>query len=351
LSAPTNVPDLKIVWMAEPGSRVKEGEVVIRCDPSGAKRQLDENTAALRQAQAALEQAVAQARITAEQDKLDLANARYDVQRARLEASKQAIVSVIQGESSKIDLASAESKLRVQDAAVTLNRRSGEAKIASATRQRDKAQADVKLTQQRLEQMNLKAPLGGTITYVMNGSQGWLNQQPFKVGDAVWPGAIIAEIPDPTTLQMEGKLEEVERGRVSPGAEVRVRLDAFPEQVFRGKLAAISALTEMSWEWPPVRSFKAYAPIVDPDPRLRTGMNGNLDIVVRHVPDALSVPSKAVFTRNGKPLVYVADGREYRPVEIEVIARNPDEVAVRGVTAGMSVCLAEPEQKREAQSQ
>lgn len=351
LSAPRNVPDLKIIWMAEPGSRVKEGDVVIRCDPSGAKRQLDENTAALRQAQAALEQAVAQARITAEQDKLDLANARYDVQRAKLEASKQAIVSVIQGESSKIDLASAESKLRVQEAAVTLNRRSGEAKIASATRQRDKAQADVKLTQQRLEQMNLKTPLGGAITYVMNRSQGWLNQQPFKVGDAVWPGAIIAEIPDPTTLQMEGKLEEVERGRVSPGAEVRVRLDAFPEQAFQGKLAAISALTEMSWEWPPVRSFQAYAPIVNPDPRLRTGMNGNLDIVVRHVPDALSVPSKAVFTRNGKPVVYVAGGKEYRPVEIEVIARNPDEVAVRGVTAGMSVCLAEPEQKKGAQSQ
>jgi multidrug efflux pump subunit AcrA (membrane-fusion protein) len=80
-------------------------------------------------------------------------------------------------------------------------------------------------------------------------------------------------------------------------------------------------------------------------------MNGNLDIVVRHVPDALSVPSKAVFTRNGKPVVYVAGGQEYRPVEIEVIARNPDEVAVRGVTAGMSVCLAEPEQKKGAQSQ
>jgi len=87
LIAPINVPDLKIVWLAAPGGKVKAGEPVIRFDPSSAKQQLDEKDAVLRQAQATVEQAVAQAKITAEQDKLDLANARYQVDRARLEAS------------------------------------------------------------------------------------------------------------------------------------------------------------------------------------------------------------------------------------------------------------------------
>ena len=44
-----------------------------------------------------------------------MAAARYQVERARLEASKQAIVSVIQGEESKIDLSSAEEKLRQEE--------------------------------------------------------------------------------------------------------------------------------------------------------------------------------------------------------------------------------------------
>ena len=88
-----------------PEGQSKPGDPVIRFDPSSARQQLDEKNAALHQAQATLDQAVAQARITAEQDKLDLATARYDVERAKLEASKQAIVSVIQGEESKIDLA------------------------------------------------------------------------------------------------------------------------------------------------------------------------------------------------------------------------------------------------------
>ena len=60
--------------------------------------------AALRQAQATLDQALAQAKITSEQDKTDLADANFTVERARLEASKQEIVSRIQGEESKIDL-------------------------------------------------------------------------------------------------------------------------------------------------------------------------------------------------------------------------------------------------------
>src|SRR5580765_5830453 len=97
LTAPVNVPDLQIVWLAPPGNPVTAGHPVIRFDPSSARQQLQEKEAGLRQAQATLDQAVAQARITAEQDKLDLAAARYDVERARLEASKSEIVSELQG--------------------------------------------------------------------------------------------------------------------------------------------------------------------------------------------------------------------------------------------------------------
>jgi HlyD family secretion protein len=72
-------------------------------------------------------------------------------------------------------------------------------------------------------------------------------------------------------------------------------------------------------------------------------MNGGMDIIVSRIPDAISIPSKAVFTRNGKPVVYLAAESGYRPVEVEVIARNPDEVAVTGISEGSDVALREPE--------
>lgn len=347
LSAPMNIPDLKIVWLAEPGSRVKAGDVVIRFDASGAKRQLDEQNAMLRQAKASLDQAVAQARVTAEQDKLDLANAHYEVERARLETSKQAIVSALQGEVSKIDLATAEAKLRLLEATVALHRKSDEAKIASLGRQREKAQADVDLTTRRIEQTNLKSPIAGMVSFNLNYSQGWVNAQPFKVGDQVWPGAVVGEIPDTTTLQMESKVEEVDRGRIAPGNEARIHVDALPERTFASSLESISALTQMTFEWPPSRNFKTYAPVDALDASLRPGMNGSMDVVVRHVPNAITVPAKAVFTKDGKPVVYVAGPKGYRMARVEVLARNPDEVAISGVERGASVALAEPEVEKE----
>src|SRR5205807_2408583 len=45
ITAPRNVPDLKILWMVPQGNEVKAGDVVIRFDPSGANRQLTENNA------------------------------------------------------------------------------------------------------------------------------------------------------------------------------------------------------------------------------------------------------------------------------------------------------------------
>ena len=102
ITAPVNVPNLQIVWMAPQGAAVKVGDPVLRFDASGAKRQLQEKEAALAQAQASLDQAIAQAGITAEQDKLELASLRQAVELARIEASKKEIVSAMQGEENRI---------------------------------------------------------------------------------------------------------------------------------------------------------------------------------------------------------------------------------------------------------
>jgi HlyD family secretion protein len=342
LIAPLNVPNLQIVWLAPSGEPVKSGQTVIRFDPSSAQQQLQEKEAGLHQSQATLDQAVAQARITAEQDKLDLAAARYELERARLETSKAEIVSALQGEESRIDLGLAEQKVRVEDSTVKLHEASARARIGSLTRLRDQAQFDVDLMNRRLAQMEVIAPLDGIIMYLTNNSQGWLNAKPFKVGDNAWSGSPLAEIPDMTTLEMEGKLDEIDRGRVAAGQATRIRIDALPEKTLAGKLSGLSLLTEQSNEWPPQKSFRAYAQVDQNGLQLRPGMNGNLDIIVNRLAGAISIPAKALFTRNGKPIVYLAGKQGYIATEVELLARNPDEVAVKGLKAGDKVTLAEP---------
>jgi multidrug efflux pump subunit AcrA (membrane-fusion protein) len=340
------VPNLRISWLASPGDLVKEGDTIVKFDSSSSAQQLMQKEAALRQAQATLDQALAQSKITGEQDKTDLADAGFTVERARLEASKQEIVSRIQGEQSKIDYSVAQQRLKVQEATVALHAASDKSKIASLTRQRDQAQADVDITKARLTQMELKSPGSGVLTLGFNYAQGWMNAKQYKVGDNVYSGMALAELPDLSSLQMDAKVEETDRGHISVDQAVHVRVDSLPELTIDAKIGQISLLAESSNEFPPVRSFRAYSYLTKPDPRLRPGMNGGMDIITSKIPNAISIPAKALFTHAGKPIVYLASTTgQYRPTEVEVLARNPDEVAVKGLKPGAMVTLVDPEKK------
>ena len=341
--APVRVQDLQIVWLAPTSSNVSTGDVVIRFDPSTAKQAVREHTASLRQAQANVDQQIAQARITAEGDHLDLAKAEYELEKARLAASQQAVLSEIQGEQSKIDVRVAEQKLKTQKASVELHKKADEAKMASLTRLRDQEKDELELANQQVVLMEVKTPASGVVTYLSNTSQGWMNAQPFKVGDHAFPGAAIAEVPDLKTIRVEAKVEEMDRGLIALGNSGLVHIDALPEKTFHGKLVAVSPLTEQNFEWPPSRSFKAYLALENPTPQLRPGMNATADIIVARIPEAISIPAKALFTDKGKPIVYLRTEQGYVPREVTVEARNPDDVAIKGIDAGSLIALVEPE--------
>jgi multidrug efflux pump subunit AcrA (membrane-fusion protein) len=341
ITAPLNVPDLRISWQAPNGSAVKAGDPIIKFDASGAQRQFQEKEASWKQAEAQLAEAVAQGRIAYEQAQLEIATQRSQTERARLEVSRSEILSAMQAEEKKIDYALAQDKLRVKEADAALIKTQNEAKAAALRATAAKFLAEVELTKKRISQMEVNAPSSGVINYLMNYSQGWVNAKPFKVGDNVWPGSAVAEIPDLTSLQLKGKIEEIERGRLKTGLGVRILLDPFPEKPFPGKLAVIAPLAEQNFEWPPSRNFRAFASFDEIDSRLRPGMNGRLDIIVDRLPDSISVPAKAIFARNGKPVVLTVTDHGLQPVTVEVQARNPDEVAIKGVPPGTKIALVD----------
>jgi hypothetical protein len=339
------VPNLRIAWMAPNGEAVEKDAPVIRFDSSTAQQDLIRKEAQLTQSQATLDQAVAQAQITADHDQGDLTDARFNVEKTRLGTAANEFVGRLQAEQARIDLGVAEQRLKVQDANIALHAASDKSRLASLTRQRDQAKADVALTKARIAQMEIPAPLGGVVVFVSNYNQGPLNAKPFKVGDNVYSGMNLAEIPDMSSLAMDAKVEEIDRGRVSVGKDVQVRVDALPELLISARITQISPLAELSSDYPPTRSFRAYAALEKPDTRLRPGMNGGMDIIIERIPKAVSIPSKAVFTRDGKPVVFVADHGAYRPEVVQLLARNPDEVAVSGLKAGTMVALADPDKQ------
>jgi HlyD family secretion protein len=323
------VPGLRIAWMAPAGEAIKQGDPVIKFDSSQAKQQLAQKEAALLSAQATLDQQVAQARITIEQDKSDLSDAQAAVETAKLDVTIKSLKSKIDGEEADVAEKVAEQKLKAEEATVDLHHAADQSKMASLTRLRDQAKADVELAKSRIEQMEIKAPGAGLLTFQLNYQNSFgSDAKPYKVGDNVYSGMGLGEIPDMNTIELEGKIEETDRGRIAVEQDVLVKVDALPELTM-----------------PATRSFLAGAHILHPDARLRAGMNGGMDIVVNRIPKAISIPARALFTKAGNPVVYARHGSAYRAVEVKVEARNPDEIAISGVPAGTVVALKDIEKE------
>ncbi len=341
------VPNLRISWLAAVGEKVEEGSPIVRFDSSTAQMQLLQKESQLKQAQAGLEQAVAQSRITAEQDQAELANVKFSLERAKVEVSLQEIKSSHKAEISRIDLAVAEQRVKVQEATLKLHEASDKARIASLTRQLEQARADVDLYKERIAQMELKAPGSGILSLNLNYSGVVMSSdaRPCKVGDNVGSGVVLGQIPDLDSLELDSKLEESDRGRVAVGPDVMVRVDAFPELSIPARVTGVSKLAELQLEYPYTRSFRVYASLLHPDPRLRSGMNGGMDIVVNRLHDVIRIPSKALFTRSGKPVVFRFEHGAYHLQPVQLLARNSDEAAISGVPANSPVALVDIERQ------
>ena len=139
-----------------------------------------------------------------------------------------------------------------------------------------------------------------------------MNAKPFKVGDNVYAGMVLAEMPDLTTLLMDAKVEEIDRGRIAANQEVqRPRRFAPRTHSERHHSTRSRSSPKPATNCRPSAASAPMRAIPKPDPRLRPGMNGGMDIIINRIPNAISIPSKALFTHAGKPIVYVAENGRY----------------------------------------
>ena len=77
-------------------------------------------------------------------------------------------------------------------------------------------------------------------------------------------------------------------------------------------------------------------------------MNAAADVVESRLANEIKIPAKALFTNGGKAVVYEKTPDGYRERRVEVRARNADEVAVSGISAGTVVTLSDPKEREGA---
>lgn len=343
ISAPAEAGELQIIKVAAEGTVVKPGDSVVEFDKTKTEQDLAQFRSALKSAEAAIEQARAQGRLAEEEDKTAVLKARYEVEGAKLEASKQEIVSKIEGEEAKLKLADAEQKLREAEAKQKSDVALNQATIEGTIQASKKAQFDVQRAERSLGQMSVRAPSAGTISLLQHwGGSGPVTYRP---GDRAWPGAAIAELPDATTLRISARVDETERGRLAPKQVVTVLLNAIPDRQFTGHIERIGAIASMDFSsgWPITRNFTLEIALDQADARFKPGISGQVTVVVDRVADALTIPAQALFQKSGQNVAYIWEGTQFEERAIEVGRRSGDKIMVaKGVSAGDQIALRDP---------
>jgi len=346
ISAPAEAGDLQIIKLSPEGSTVKPGDVVVEFDKTKTEQDLAQFGSVLKSAEAEIGQAQAQARLAEEEDKTAALKAGFDVEGAKLEASKQEIVSKIEGEEAKLKLADAEQKLREAETKQKSDQALHRATIESKQQASKKAKYDVERAEHALTQMILRAPSAGTISLLQHWSGS--NMTEYRPGDHAWPGAGIAELPDATTLRISARVDETERGRLAAKQPVTVQLNAIPDRQFTGHIEQISAIASMDFSsgWPITRNFTLEIALDQTDSRFKPGLSGQVTVVVDRVANAITIPAQAMFQKSGQSVIYVWRGTQFEERAIDVGRRSGDKILIsKGVNAGEQLALRDPTAK------
>jgi len=349
------------------GSVVQEGTVLAQIDDALYKAQVDQARATLQRAKADLLQAQAK-----------LLQAEQELRRA--EKLRQITVKGISDTPIK---AVSESDYD----AIVANQRVAKASVAVAEAVIQQAEAALRLAETNLGYTVIKSPVKGVIV-----------DRRVNVGQTVVASlnapSLFLIAKDLRRMQVWAAVNEADIGRIHTGQPVRFRVDAYPGEEFRGKVAQIRLNATMT------QNVVTYTVVVETDNddlKLRPYLTASLQFEVdlrRHVlqvpnaalrwrpraelvapdareslrgasfgkafgkrPDGQGPPgpaghaAKPTNTRDDRGRLWVKDGQFVRPIEVQIGATDGSMTEVSGseLQEGLEVVIGEvrPEQAAE----
>jgi HlyD family secretion protein len=268
--------------MSKQGERVQIGHTFVLLDRTTLDHAYELAQAGVTAAEAALAALESQPRpkdLTTAQAQLDSAEADLDAAQAALDLLKESYKPYKPPEA---ELHAAESTVEVMRAGVALAQAQfeqveagpfeGEMDIAKATV--EEAMANMQLVEHQLAELSLKAPVTGIVSQVLA-----------KVGEVAAPGAPLVTVLDPSFLTLTIYVPEAQVAKVNVGDEVEIKVDAFPEDVFEGRVRYIAdqaqfTPTEVQTQEERVKLVFAVEILIDDhDGRLKPGMPADAIII------------------------------------------------------------------------
>jgi HlyD family secretion protein len=222
--------------------------------------------------------------------------------------------------------------------------RDNEALLEQASAAKDAADEGRRKEEERLarykkylDNCKIYAPADGMVAYAVADARAyWMDE--IREGATVRLRQHILSLPNLKLMQVKTSIHESMLEQVQPGLTASVRMEAFPDRQYEGKVKSIAVLAGGQGS-----DTKVYDTIVTIDGEvegLRPGMTAVVDIRVARLKDVLSVPVQAITQIDDETFCYVESGRDVERRVLKLGRTNDKFVDVKeGLEEGDRVVL------------
>lgn len=257
---------LNITELLPEGSAVTTGMPVVAFDGSLLQTQLQQKQAELNERRTQQQQLRQQLAERERNESLLTEQARAERDKARRKAEQPAeLVRRVDYQKLVVDRELAERRFErmVQREALAARLRDQELRLLQA--QTAVLEREAAALEAAIASMTLYAPRDGVMLHRTN----WQGEK-FEVGSQTWRGQAVAEIPDPTTLEVRAVLPEPELRHVRVGASVTIRVDGSGQRL-AGEVTELGRVVRSRSRLQPVPVIDVGVRLIDSPGSLRPG--------------------------------------------------------------------------------
>jgi len=174
--------------------------------------------------------------------------------------------------------------------------------------------------------LSFRSPVAGIVT-----------EKKAVQGMRFMPGEALFQIADISAVWVQADVFEQDIGAVSADQKARVKINAYPGEIFEGRIAYVYPTLKAETRTVPVR-----IELANPKGRLKPSMFAEVEIPVAGAAPVVTVPNSAVIDSGNKQVVIVQLGEgRFEPRPVRLGQRGADFVQVlEGVREGEMVVTA-----------
>ncbi|MEX2264924.1 MAG: HlyD family efflux transporter periplasmic adaptor subunit [Bryobacteraceae bacterium] len=339
---------LTLLEVAEPGSFVKKGDVVAEFDRQYQLNRIDDYKASLVQSEANIKQIQANLAIAKQAHDQLIYTAKADLEKAHLDMKAIEVVSAIDREKLKLAVEESEARYKQLLGEVKLLEISQGAELRSAEIERDQSKIELQQSENNAARMVLRAPIDGLVVMerIFRGGEFAQVQQ----GDQVYPGMMFMKIVDPSSMVVNGMVNQVDAEALRIGMRAKIQLDAYPEAEYDARVFSVGAMSKARmFRAEYLREVPVRLKIDAIDPRVIPDMSASADVIMETEKQAAVLPLASIFRDAGqpKPFAFVRASAGWERRELDLGLNNNVAVAVRsGLKPGERVAVRRPETER-----